>query len=267
LGITGRFLYAAGGRLDSEKSISPRGRDSAAKRVAVLEARDTRRETARFPAPQIFSQAEWNFLGGLTAEHPPQRADRLAANYPTQHRPNSMISLPSRLRFSSELFSRVAVLCVATVLLLGPTPLLCAAAAASSHAVHVTNVTGSATNTVTSLVFLNDTTILIESQQVGHLTQFGDFTGRFSYVALASPTSILLLGRATLTNAQGEELFVTASILELGADYPRSANGTLTVTGGTGHYAGATGSIAISGTDEESLTDTFQLNGTLITVH
>ena len=66
----------------------------------------------------------------------------------------------------------------------------------------------------------DDGTILLEAEQVGHLNHFGHFTGHFSYVAVATPVSFVLLGDATLTNEQGEELFLSASIVELGADYP-----------------------------------------------
>jgi hypothetical protein len=160
-----------------------------------------------------------------------------------------------------------AVFCVATLFVIPPP-----AAAAdlfglpNLHNIRIQRVSGSAVTTITSLVFLNDVTMAIEAEQVGHLTGFGNFTGHFSYIAVASPATIVLVGSATLTNDQGEQLHVTASILELGADYPRTVNGTLTVTGGTGRYAGATGVIGVSGIDEESPTDTFNFDGTLVTI-
>lgn len=160
-----------------------------------------------------------------------------------------------------------ASLCVVAALVLGPAP----GASASLLPLQlrlplarVVTVSGSAENTITSLTVINDVTLAIEAEQVGYLTDFGNFTGHFSYLAIASPASILLIGNATLTNEQGEQLFLVANILELGTDYPRSVTGTVTVTGGTGRYAGAVGTIVVTGTDEESPTDTFNLNGALI---
>jgi hypothetical protein len=166
---------------------------------------------------------------------------------------------------SVPILLRDVVACVSVVfaLVIAPLPRV-SAAILPSLTVSLVSVSGSATNTVTSLNFINDTTIQIEADQVGYLTHFGNFTGHFSYLASASPTTILLLGKATLTNEHGDQLFLTASILEVGADYPRSLNGVLTVTGGTGGFAGAKGTISVSGTDEESLTDTVTLNGALL---
>jgi hypothetical protein len=134
-----------------------------------------------------------------------------------------------------------------------------------SLGVKIFAVNGTAANTITSLTFINDVTLAIEAEQVGHLSHFGNFTGHFSYLAVASPATILLLGHATLTNDRGEQLFLTASILEVGTDYPRQVVGTLTVTGGTGRFAGTAGAITVGGVDGEDLTDTFTLAGTLTT--
>lgn len=126
-------------------------------------------------------------------------------------------------------------------------------------------VQGSGTTTITSLVFVTDTIISIEADQTGYLSGFGFFTGHFSYTAIATPATITLVGTGTITNTHGETLTLAATILEVGTDYPRTLDGTLTITAGTGRYAGATGVIYIHGIDEEDLTDSVTLRGTIIT--
>lgn len=128
----------------------------------------------------------------------------------------------------------------------------------------IVTVAGSATNQVTNVVFHDNGTISLEAVQVGYLSHFGNFTGHFSYSAVPSPGAILLLGSGTLINQDGERLTLTASVLELGADYPYTIIGTLTVTGGTGRFARATGELTISGTDTGSLTDTLDIQGALV---
>jgi hypothetical protein len=151
------------------------------------------------------------------------------------------------------------------LVMLCPAPRIFAASLSSLLTVKVLNVSGTASNTITSLEFINDVTLRIEAVQMGYLSHFGNFTGDFSYLAVASPVSITLVGNATLTNDVGEQLFLTATVLEVGTDYPYQVYGTLVVTGGTGRFAGATGSITVRGVDGEELTDTFSLAGTLIT--
>jgi hypothetical protein len=158
----------------------------------------------------------------------------------------------------------VAIVCM--LVMLCPAPRIFAASLSNLLSVKLLRVSGEASNTITSLEFINDVTLQIEAVQVGYLSHFGNFTGDFSYLAVASPTSIALLGNATLTNDVGEQLFLTATVLELGAGYPYQVTGTLLVTGGTGHFAGATGTIVVTGVDGEELTDTFKLAGTLLTV-
>ena len=130
----------------------------------------------------------------------------------------------------------------------------------------VKDVDGSAINTITSLVPVDETTLLIESEVEGKLTHFGKFTGTFAYTAILSPTSVEFTGEATFTNHQGEKLFITAHIIEVGEGYPFVVDGSLTVTGGTGDYADASGTLSVSGLDEESPVDALKLHGTLTTV-
>lgn len=169
--------------------------------------------------------------------------------------------------FSSRSVGIVRNATIAALLLLGlgTAPRISAAAGHGSSS--TLTVEGSATNTVTSLDFINANTIAIEAEQVGELTNFGKFTGEFSYVAVVHPESTVIVGTATLTNENGDQLFLTARIVELGADYPFTVIGTLTVTGGTGDFAGARGTIALTGEDDVSLTDTFQLSGVLSSVN
>jgi hypothetical protein len=137
----------------------------------------------------------------------------------------------------------------------------------ASAAPVITQTQGSATTTITNIVFNADTTISIEAVQSGTLSHVGAFTAHFSYLAIPSPLTIAIVGTGTLTASNGDKIFLTASILEIGADYPRTLNGALTITGGTGRFAGATGTLLTSGVDEESLTDTIQIHGAIITLH
>lgn len=157
---------------------------------------------------------------------------------------------------------------IATIFLLTSAPSVFAAhpksALSAKTKVTAVAVAGLAVTTLTSLEFNDDGTIAIEAVQVGHLSHFGEFTGQFSYVAIPSATSTVLRGSATLTNENGDQLYLTAFILELGADYPYTVTGALSVTGGTGRFAGATGLVAVTGIDTASPTDTLKLQGTLI---
>lgn len=168
-----------------------------------------------------------------------------------------MNSLLVRFRFLAALrgFAAFAL----AIAFLGMTP----------HAVAAPLITltqGSATTTVTSLVFHPDgLTISIDSDQVGYLSNVGAFTAHFSYLAVGTPTTIMIVGNGTLTTSNGDKLFLAASIVEMGLDYPRTLDGTLTITGGTGRYKGATGALLVHGIDEESLTDTISITGTIVT--
>jgi len=129
----------------------------------------------------------------------------------------------------------------------------------------ITTTAGSATTTITTAVFHSDVLISIEAVQSGYLSNIGAFTAHFSYTAVATPATITIVGSGTLVTANGNRLYLQASILELGLDYPRTLNGALTITGGTGRFSGATGTLLIKGLDEESLTDTIQIQGAIIT--
>lgn len=143
--------------------------------------------------------------------------------------------------------------------------LLLGLSTSSVSAALVTATQGSATTTITSLVFNADTTISIEADQSGYLSNVGTFTAHFSYLAIPTPTTIVLVGSGTLVTASGDRLFLQASIVELGLDYPRTLDGALLITGGTGRFSGATGTLLVSGIDEESLTDTIQIQGSIVT--
>ena len=137
-------------------------------------------------------------------------------------------------------------------------------AARPAVSVKAVTVSGSATNTITQLGFNDNGTISIEAEQEGNLSHIGHFTGHFSYLAIPSPVSIVLLGTAEITNDDGDRLFFSAVVVELGTGYPYTLAGTLTVTGGTGRFAGATGAIAVSGRDTAELTDRLDFHGTLL---
>jgi hypothetical protein len=164
--------------------------------------------------------------------------------------------LAPRLRFPSA-FRAFTLGCIAALVVLA-SPRVFAAAL-------ITPTEGSATTTITSLVFNADGTISIEADQSGYLTNVGAFTAHFSYLAVPTPLTIALVGTGTLWTASGATIYLKASILEIGAAYPRTLNGALTIAGGTGRYAGATGVLYVSGVDEESLTDTIQIRGAIVT--
>jgi hypothetical protein len=156
--------------------------------------------------------------------------------------------------FSHTVFARV---CFFSTLLFG------SAAHSANPDVKIKEVAGRATNTITSLVPIDENTLLIDSDVVGKLTHFGKFIGGFHYVAELSATTIELTGEATFTNTKGEKLFLAANIVEHTETSPYLVEGTLTIIGGTGHYNDATGSIEVHGLDGESLTDTLGLHGVI----
>jgi hypothetical protein len=159
-----------------------------------------------------------------------------------------------------------AVALATALLLAGPAQSAPATPSPAQHAEgKVVKLKGSAESTITALVPIEEATLYIEAEQVGHLTHFGHFTGAFSYTAYLFPDEIILEGTAILTNEQGDQLFVTANFTEVGTIEPLVLSGTLTITGGTGEYADASGSIAVSGIDEESLTDTIYMEGEALT--
>lgn len=128
--------------------------------------------------------------------------------------------------------------------------------------------TGSGTSTVTSIIENPDGTLSLEAEQSGRLAHIGSFSAIFSYLAKIdyNTGTTLISGGGTLQNAQGDRLFVTVNIAEVGIDYPRPYTGVLTVTGGTGRFARATGLLEVTGIDEESLTDHFLLSGAISTL-
>lgn len=163
------------------------------------------------------------------------------------------------------LLSRLPVMLRVCVLLSVATAFLFGSASSASAAPLVTWTSGSATTTITNLIFNDDGTISIESEQSGYLSQVGAFTAHFSYLVIPTPTALFLVGSGTLITTSGDCMSLTALIVEWGADYPRTLNGVLTIKGGTGRYAGATGTLLVNGIDEESLTDTINLQGAILT--
>src|SRR4051812_27264346 len=102
---------------------------------------------------------------------------------------------------------------------------------------------GSGTSTITSLDFNPDGTISIVAAQEGKLSNLGKFTGSFAYLATIDPNTgtTLLSGNGFLAVTNGDRINVNVTIVEVGLDYPRPYAGGLTVTGGTGRFAGARG--------------------------
>jgi hypothetical protein len=129
-------------------------------------------------------------------------------------------------------------------------------------------VSGSGQSTITSLVENPDDTLSIEAYQVGHLSGIGAFVGYFSYVAHIdyNTGTTLLIGSGYLVTSVGDQINLSVRIVQGGVDYPRPFAGILTVQGGTGRFAGASGHLTTSGFDEESLTDRFQLYGVISTL-
>jgi hypothetical protein len=123
-------------------------------------------------------------------------------------------------------------------------------------------------STVTAITENPDGTISLEAEQTGRLTHIGLFRATFSYLATIdyNTGTTLITGDGTITSAKGDQLNVDVTIVEVGVDYPRPYTGLLTVTGGTGRFAGASGALEITGLDEESLTDSFTLAGVISTL-
>jgi hypothetical protein len=126
---------------------------------------------------------------------------------------------------------------------------------------------GSATSTLTDFVENSDGTLSLQAEQEGTLSGFGAFTGMFHYVAHIDPAgeTTLLLGCGVFVFDNDDELHLQVTILERGADYPKPFFGFLSITGGTGRFAGARGIIETSGTDGEDFTDPFHLSGVIMT--
>lgn len=161
-------------------------------------------------------------------------------------------------RCYSPLARTVAFFCAAVSLFF-------VAAPPASAASLITPTHGTATSVISSVVFNPDSTVSIEADQIGSLSNVGTFTGHFSYRAVPTPVAIIYGGSATLVIAGGDKIFLTASIVALGADYPRTVYGALTIRGGTGHYKSATGTLLINGIDDGSLTNTITIHGSIVT--
>lgn len=121
---------------------------------------------------------------------------------------------------------------------------------------------GSALNTIVKIEE-TPTGLAILATQVGHLSNFGNFTGVLSYALTPNATfdTFSFHGGGVLINKKADCLLVRIDAMATGVDYPRTVTGSLTIFGGTGKYAGARGRLAITGLDEEVLTDRLFLNG------
>lgn len=126
---------------------------------------------------------------------------------------------------------------------------------------------GTGTSTVTQITENPEGTLTLLAEQEGSLIHLGKFTGDFTYLATIdyNTGTTLITGNGVFNFKKGDKLFLSANIVEVGVDYPRPYTGALTVTGGTGKYAGASGLLEITGLDEESLTDGFVLSGAIVT--
>lgn len=142
--------------------------------------------------------------------------------------------------------------------------LLFAAVPRASALSLINHVEGSGTNTLTSVVTNPDGTVSIEAEQAGTLSGFGTFTGHFAYTALPSPTGFILVGSGEITNTRGEHLSLLVAITETGADYPFTIDGLITIIGGTGRFAGATGALHITGVDTAEPVDFIHLDGVIV---
>ncbi len=126
---------------------------------------------------------------------------------------------------------------------------------------------GSGQSTVVDLVENPDGTIALFAEQTGTLAHLGAFSGSFDYLAhIDYNTGTTFIGGNGVIRLAGGEISVSVSILEVGIDYPRPYTGLLTITGGTGRFASASGFFEITGVDEEALTDGFALTGVLLGV-
>src|SRR5882724_4335273 len=126
---------------------------------------------------------------------------------------------------------------------------------------------GSGASTITSIVFNPDGTISIVATQEGQLSHLGKFTGSFAYLATIDPNTgtTFISGNGYFTMLTGDRINFAITIIEVGLDYPHPYAGGLTVTGGTGRFAGARGLLEINGIDDVSFTDPFKLAGVILT--
>jgi hypothetical protein len=135
--------------------------------------------------------------------------------------------------------------------------------AASLGAAHGTNrpLTGKSTGTATLSLLTGATT----SQFSGQLSHLGAFTGTadelFTPLGLPPLIPYTLMGTETLVAANGEELFGTVNGTGLNNTVGLTAQGTnvVTITGGTGRFAGATGTYT------ETYSSSYVVSGTTVT--
>jgi hypothetical protein len=101
----------------------------------------------------------------------------------------------------------------------------------------------------------------------GHGIRMGRVTADMSHCIIDDPAAVEFIdGRLTLTAASGDQVFATYS----GVNVPAAGGlnlleGTFTITGGTGRFAGATGGGTLTGTaDPATGTGSGVLDGTIV---
>jgi hypothetical protein len=123
---------------------------------------------------------------------------------------------------------------------------------------------------------LGDAIVPVSSTGSGYLSHLGPVTMTESHTttilaASQYTTSLVTDGRATITDADGDQLFLAfggAGVLTGPGQFDDTF--VYTVTGGTGRFAGAVGGGVIQSTDEPGTATevpfTFDLNGIVLTV-
>ena len=146
------------------------------------------------------------------------------------------------------------LLSILTVAFVGATPTV----AAARDTVHTIQGTGADTATL-NVVTGQDTSL-----SAGELSHVGDFTSTAGVQFVPDPndpSKFSFYGTSTLTAANGDELFTTVAGSGVNTSPTTSENTvTFTITGGTGRFQGASGSVS----DELSAT-LVGFNGTVAT--
>jgi hypothetical protein len=107
---------------------------------------------------------------------------------------------------------------------------------------------GSETGTFQLLGPCETSGIIVDVTGTGHTTQLGNYSGRYRE-CLAPATGAVTGGTFTLTAANGDTVFGTYSGQAFPTDDPSVVNyqDPGVITGGTGRFAGAGGTVTTSG--------------------